>query len=183
LVGATSQSLFTYQSLFSSCVKHCCTIRLDFSKGFSIIFLGLELIDRHLPRAGTFERALLRNSMISVDGDYEKKLYIYIYICFIHLYHIFMIILLFISYILVILLYYTGDNSTFSMYNTNFIEMKFLKIYVFKNFIISRKNMSFCLEFCTSIFNIPGSVFVSLALSLLCLSSKVSFALDSSSVD
>lgn len=35
----------------------------------------------------------------------------------------------------------------------------------------------------TSIFSIPGSIFVSLALSLLCLSSNVSFTLDSSSVD
>lgn len=39
------------------------------------------------------------------------------------------------------------------------------------------------LIFRTSIFNIPGSALVSLALSLLCLSSRVSFTLDSSSVD
>lgn len=70
----------THQSLFSSCAKHCCTIRLDFSEGFSTALL-LEGI-RHLlaPRTGTFDGILLRDSTSSTGSDCERDSASYLFI-------------------------------------------------------------------------------------------------------
>lgn len=69
--------VYTHQSLFSSCAKHCCTIRLDFSEGFSTALLLKGI--RHLlaPRTGTFEGILLRDSTSSTGSDCETALFVH----------------------------------------------------------------------------------------------------------
>jgi len=66
------QKIDTHQSLFSSCAKHCCTIRLDFSEGFSTALLLESSLIRHLLRlrTGTFEGILLRDSTSSAGLDW-----------------------------------------------------------------------------------------------------------------
>lgn len=74
-----------YQSLLSSCVKHCCTIRLDFSReGFSIGEAFLLEGGRYLPmpRIGTFEAILLRDSIASTDSGCVWKIQQTLYILY-----------------------------------------------------------------------------------------------------
>lgn len=60
------RKIHVYQSLSSSCTKHCCTTGLGFSDDFSVVFLLANIRCRATP--GTFVGILLHDSIVSRLG-------------------------------------------------------------------------------------------------------------------